>query len=88
MPVEHYSSSWTSCWILFGYVVSTCKNHIVHLQAILINNIYYEINFSKIITELSTSPPFYNTIHYNTVLDITQFKDGTQKCIDYKEKWP
>ena len=25
----------------------------------------------------------YNTVHYNTVLDITQFKDGSQKCIDY-----
>ena len=23
---------------------------------------------------------------YNTVLDITRFKDGSQKCIDYIEK--
>ena len=23
---------------------------------------------------------------YDTVLDITQFKDGSQKCIDYIEK--
>ena len=30
----------------------------------------------------------YNTVHYNTVLDITQFKDGSQKCIDYNEKSP
>ena len=25
---------------------------------------------------------------YNTVLDITRFKDGSQKCIDYIEKRP
>ena len=30
--------------------------------------------------------PLYNTVHYNTVLDITRFKDGSQKCIDYIEK--
>ena len=30
----------------------------------------------------------YNTARYNTVLDITRFKDGSQKCIDYIEKWP
>ena len=28
----------------------------------------------------------YNTVRYNTVLDITRFKDGSQKCIDYIEK--
>ena len=33
-----------------------------------------------------TLEPLYNTIHYNTVLDITWFKDGSQKCIDYIEK--
>ena len=30
--------------------------------------------------------PLYNTVCYNTVLDITRFKDGSQKCIDYIEK--
>ena len=30
----------------------------------------------------------YNTVRYNTVLDITRFKDGSQNCIDYIEKWP
>ena len=35
-----------------------------------------------------TLQPLYNTVHYNTVLDITRFKDGSQKCIDYIEKWP
>ena len=32
-----------------------------------------------------TLQPLYNTVHYNTVLDITRFKDGSQKCIDYIE---
>ena len=30
--------------------------------------------------------PRYNTFRYKTVLDITQFKDGSQKCINYIEK--
>ena len=33
-----------------------------------------------------TLQPLYNTVHYNTVLDITQFNDGSQKYIDYIEK--
>ena len=33
-----------------------------------------------------TIQPVYNMVHYNTVLDITRFKDGSQKCIDYIEK--
>ena len=32
---------------------------------------------------ISTLQPLYNMVHYNTVLDITRFKDGYQKCIDY-----
>ena len=34
----------------------------------------------------STHKLLYNTIRYNTVLDITRFKDGSQKCKDYIEK--
>ena len=34
----------------------------------------------------SAHKPLYNTFCYNTVLDITQLKDGPQKCIDYIEK--
>ena len=33
-----------------------------------------------------TLQPLYNRVHYNTVLYIIQFKDGSQKCIDYIEK--
>ena len=35
-----------------------------------------------------TLQPLYNIVRYNTALDITLFKDGFQKCIDYIEKWP
>ena len=31
--------------------------------------------------------PHYNMAGYNMVLDITRFKDGSQKCLDYIEKW-
>ena len=41
--------------------------------------------FSNIIITLQT---LYNTVRYNTVLAITRFKDGSQKYIDYIEKWP
>ena len=34
---------------------------------------------SRDITLVSTLQPLYNTVHYNTVLDITRFKDGSQK---------
>ena len=32
---------------------------------------------------VNTLQPLYNMVRYYTVLDITQFKDGSQKCIDY-----
>ena len=35
---------------------------------------------------VNTLQPLYNTVCYNTVSDITWFKDGSQKCIDYIEK--
>ena len=34
---------------------------------------------SRDITLVSTLQPLYNTVHYNTVLDTTRFKDGSQK---------
>ena len=36
--------------------------------------------------KVGTLQPLYNMICYNTVLDITRFKFGFQKCIDYIEK--
>ena len=41
---------------------------------------------SYFLRTITTLQPLYNTVRYNTVLDITQFKDGSQKCIDYIEK--
>ena len=40
----------------------------------------------KVYMHVFTLQPLYNTVGYNTVLDITQFKDGSQNCIDYIEK--
>ena len=37
----------------------------------------------KIVSSSITLQPLYNMFRYNTVLDITWFKDGSQKCIDY-----
>ena len=42
--------------------------------------VYNESSGSNIgpIFTLNTLRPLYNTVHYNTVLDITRFKDGSQ----------
>ena len=39
-----------------------------------------------ITADTNTLQPLHNTVRYNTALDITRFKDGSQKCIDYIEK--
>ena len=41
--------------------------------------------FSLLINN-NTHKPLYNTVHYNMVLDITPFKEGSQKYIDYIKK--
>ena len=51
----------------------------------LFNNCWMSGTRYTILT-LLTQQPLYNMFHYNTVLDITRFKDGSQKCIDYIEK--
>ena len=43
---------------------------------------------NRLVNKVTTLQPLYNTVHYSTVLDKTRFKDGSQKCIDYIEKWP
>ena len=40
----------------------------------------------KMVCFISIHYNLYNPVRYNTVLDITWFKDGSQKCIDYIEK--
>ena len=49
-------------------------------------SVYSLIRLLNTDSDTSTLQPLYNTVHYNTVLDITRFKDGSQKCIDYIEK--
>ena len=58
-----------------------------HMLRILIRIPLYFVstNVKKTIL-MSTLQPLYNTVRYKTVLDITRFKDGSQKCIDYIEK--
>ena len=41
---------------------------------------------TEIVISFNTLQVLYNTVLYNRVLDITRFKDGSQKCIDYIEK--
>ena len=60
-----------------------CKTKETH------HNKYHHMLSSEYIElprDTNTLQPLYNTIRYNTVLDITRFNDGSQKCIDYIEK--
>ena len=59
------------------------------------NNILSSLEVSGIVSDkafffqsqnTATLQPLYNTVRYNTALDITRCKDGSQKCIDYIEK--
>ena len=59
--------------LLWDHKQFWCKNNRVY-KSCVVNN--------------CTLQPLYNTVHYNTVLDITRCKDGSQKCIDFIEKWP
>ena len=47
------------------------------------SNEYHNISYYN---KINTLQPLYNTVRYNMVLDITRFKDGSQKCIDCIEK--
>ena len=46
----------------------------------------YQIMLKCVKTHESRLQPLYNTVRYNTILDITQVKDGSQQGIDYIEK--
>ena len=41
---------------------------------------------TKFDIKMITLQALHNMVNYNMVLDITRFKDGYQKCIDYTEK--
>ena len=80
---------------LFLKIISRTANSVVwsgsalFAYAILTDTLVYEIlghvTFFLFLLK-STLQPLYNTVHYDTVLDITRFKDGSQKCMDYIEK--
>ena len=38
---------------------------------------------SNFLNKTTTVQPLYNMVHYNMVLYITRFKDGSKKCIDF-----
>ena len=48
-------------------------------------SVFESLKFYNIL-KLHTLQPLYNTVRYNAVLDITRYKDGSKKCIDYIEK--
>ena len=62
------------------YASSESHDHPVHLIRVLVAHL------QKHWIPRNTLQPLYNTVRYNTILDITRFKDGSQKCIDYIEK--
>ena len=66
-------------------VISTCFCGDIIKIYVRIHFFYGDIASSHFNNDY-TLQPLYNTIHYNTVLDITRFKDGSQKCIDYIDK--
>ena len=71
-------------------IFAVCLNKPWFLETFHVN---HEISLLPLFTRSSfyfknTQQPLYNMVCYNTVLDITRFKDGSQTCIDYIEKWP
>ena len=69
--------------MISGLGSTTVSIHEGHLRQISAEK---KSSLSSSVSYTYTLQPPYNTVHYNTVLDITRFKDGFQKCIDYIEK--
>ena len=55
-------------------------------QETAIKNLFLQNDWVFHCKGIYTLQPLYNTVRYNTVVDITQFKVRSQKCIDYIEK--
>ena len=72
-------------WVFTGLICQ--KVHFLMLQVMCFYALQAYVNISAV-RRGATLQPLYNTARYNTVLHITRFKDGSQKCIDYIEKWP
>ena len=63
------------------------KNAFEHMQNVRIHIILHMCKVSSWpLLFINTPQPLYNMVGYNMVLDITRFKDGSQKCIDYIKK--
>ena len=60
------------------------NNNIIPSVINLSGAVYSQKSLDKLCKCIDTLQPLYNTVCYNTVLDITWFKDGSRKCIDVK----
>ena len=58
------------------------KKHKIHIEA------YSDTLSTGLLLISNKNKDYKYTTHYNTILDITRLKDGSQKCIDYIKKWP
>ena len=74
-----YRPMWLGVLLYVNYLTIVCIE-------MLHKSLLYKITYLHTYLLTTTLQPLNNTVHYNTVLYITRFKDGSQKCIDYIEK--
>ena len=82
-PHVQISDQYTS--IPYGIQPKATYEHSSMHADIMGGKIYLDITLDKELfcpKIVDTLQPLYNTVRYNTVLDTTQFNDGSQKCID------
>lgn len=65
----------------------TSRRKVWHLLIHLNSVTFYIYTKPLYNTIIYTHNPLYNTLHYKMVMNVTQFKDWTQKWIDYFENW-
>ena len=58
----------------------------INKQHVYCTSSCYNLSLQVITNIKNRLQPLYNTVRYNTVLDITRFKEGFQKCIDHIDK--
>ena len=77
LPTLVYLQETVLFFYSFWLFTSICPN--------LMHN--YTVNYTvlprHITLQQNIHKPLYNTVHINMVSDVTMFKDGSQKCIDY-----
>ena len=69
-------------WVFTGMLLIECHN-MFSWQHMKISVLWKKASYSI----RDSLQPLYNTVCYNAVLDITRFKDGSQKYIDYIENF-